>query len=36
MYYRHNLSYEYPEECDGHVISVKRPFVNLTTYPKTM
>ena len=23
MYYRHNLPYEYPEECDGHMITVK-------------
>lgn len=23
MYYRHDLPYEYPEECDGHMIKVK-------------
>ena len=23
MYYRHNLSYQYPEKCDEHMITVK-------------
>ena len=24
MYYKHNLNYDYPEQCDEHMITVKR------------